>query len=101
MHYRMSRREFGLALVAAGAAGSRSHAAAKRPLEPLEPGIKISLQVPTNFSDEDLTFAKQIGVEYLSIPTAGGTYETFSGFKSRVEAAGLKVANIGNSDVHN
>ena len=75
--------------------------AARKPLDPLTPGIKISLQIPNEFTDEDLTFAKQIGVEYVSIPTAGGTYETFASFKQRVEAAGLKVANIGNSNVHN
>jgi hypothetical protein len=38
-----------------------------------------------------------MGVEYVSIPSAGGTYEKFAGMKKRVEAAGLKVANIGNS----
>jgi mannonate dehydratase len=75
--------------------------AAKRPLAPLEPGIKISLQIGEKFTDEDLTFAKQLGVDYVSIPTAGATYETFAGHKQRVEAAGLKVANIGNSNVHN
>ena len=42
-----------------------------------------------------------MGVEYVSIPTRGGTYETFARFKQRVEAAGLKVANIGNTNVHN
>src|SRR4051812_12280699 len=75
--------------------------AAKRPLERLSPGIKITLQIPNNFNDEDLKFAKQIGVQYVTIPTAGGTYETFAGFKTRGEAAGLKVTNIGNSNVHN
>jgi mannonate dehydratase len=40
-------------------------------------------------------------VNYVSIPTKNGTYETFASFKKRVEAAGLEVANIGNSSVHN
>jgi mannonate dehydratase len=79
----------------------RSARAEKTPLEPLSPGIKISLQIPNDFSDEDLKFARQIGVGYVSIPTSGGTYDTFVTFKQRVEAAGLKVANIGNSNVHN
>jgi mannonate dehydratase len=67
------------------------------------PGIKISLQVPTDPSDDDLTFAVQMGVEYVSIPTGGAraTAETFIELKRRVEAKGLKVANIGNSNVHN
>jgi mannonate dehydratase len=95
-----TRRTFARTLAGGGALLGAARAA-KRPLEPLSPGIKISLQIPNDFNEEDLTFARQIGVEYVSIPTAGGTYETFAGFKRRVEAAGLKVANIGNSNVHN
>jgi mannonate dehydratase len=75
--------------------------AAKQALQPLSPGIKISLQIPADFTEEDLTFAKQLGVNYVSIPTEGGTYDTFANHKKKVEAAGLKVANIGNSKVHN
>jgi hypothetical protein len=74
--------------------------AAGRPLDPLSPGIKISLQIPGDFTRRSV-FAKQLGVEYVSIPTRGGTYETFARYKQRVEAAGLKVANIGNANVHN
>lgn len=76
-------------------------AAPSKRLDPLSPGIKISLQIANAFTDEDLTFARQLGVGYVSIPTSGGTYETFASFKQRVEAAGLKVANIGNASVHN
>ncbi len=95
-----TRRGFvGATLAAATTAASA--AAAKRPLEPLSPGIKITLQIPGKFTDEDLTFAKQMGVDYVAIPTSGGTYEMFAEFKQRVEAAGLKVSNIGNANVHN
>jgi mannonate dehydratase len=93
-----TRRDFGR--IGLGLAVSPA-LAAKRTLEPLSPGIKISLQIPGKFNDEDLTFAKQLGVDYVSIPTSGGTYETFASHKQRVEGAGLKVANIGNSKVHN
>lgn len=96
----LSRRDFARTLAAAALA-AREALAARRPLEPLAPGIKISLQIPNTFTDDDLTFARQIGVDYVSIPTNGGTYEVFSGFKTRVEAAGLKIANVGNSSVHN
>jgi mannonate dehydratase len=96
---RSTRRQFGALMGASLFAGSHASGAGK--LDPLSPGIKISLQIPNQFTDEDLTFAKQIGVEYVSIPTAGGTYEVFADFKKRVEGAGLKVANIGNSNVHN
>ncbi len=96
-----SRRRFMTAAMGAPALAAATARAARRPLEPLSPGIKISLQIPANFSDEDLTFAKQLGVDYVSVPTRGGTYETFASHKRRIEAAGLKVANIGNSNVHN
>jgi mannonate dehydratase len=96
-----SRREMARAALGAAMTASVPVRAAKRPLDPLTPGIKITLQIPNDFNDEDLTFAKQMGVEYVTIPTRGGTYEVFSRFKQRVEAAGLKVTNIGNSSVHN
>ena len=97
----VSRRDFARAALGAAALAGVPAMAAKRPLEPLSPGIKISLQIPNQFEPDDLTFAKQMGVGYVSVPTSGGTYEIFRDFKSRVEAAGLKVANIGNSNVHN
>ncbi len=88
------------ALGATGAAVSPA-ATTRRPLEPLSPGIKITLQIPTDFTDEDLKFARQIGVGYVTVGTTGGTYEMFADFKRRIEAAGLKVTNIGNIRVHN
>jgi mannonate dehydratase len=96
----LNRRDFAFGVAGAALAG-RSIFADKRPLEAFTPGIKISLQTPSEFTDDDLVFAKQLGVEYVSIPTRGGTYDLFLRFKQRVEAAGLKIANIGNSDVHN
>ena len=72
-------------------------------LEPLPPGIKVSLQISSDASDEDLQFAQQLGVAYVNIPTGGrrATLENFIRLKQRVEAANLKVWNIGNSNVHN
>lgn len=86
------------ALTAPVAAAPQS---SKRPLEPLSPGIKITLQLGTKFDDDDLAWAKQMGLEYVTVGTTGGTYETFADIKRRVEAAGLKVTNIGNTNVHN
>jgi mannonate dehydratase len=63
--------------------------------------MKISMQLRSNFGDDDLTFARQLGVDYVSVGTTGGTYEQFAAIKARVEAAGLNVANIGNTNVHN
>jgi mannonate dehydratase len=77
--------------------------AAAKELKPLPPGIKVSLQISTNATDEDLQFAQQLGVDYVNIPTGGrdATLENFIHLKQRVEAAGLKIWNIGNSNVHN
>lgn len=78
-------------------------APARRPLDTWAPGVKISLQVPTDPSDDDLAFVKQLGVAWVNIPTGGAasTLENFRRLKSKVEAAGLRVWNIGNSNVHN
>ncbi len=100
-----TRRTF--ARLAAGVvAGSALAPLAARPakkLRELPPGIKLSLQIPTEPSDEDLQFAQQLGVEYVSIPTGGekAILENFLRLRQKVEAAGLKVWNIGNSNVHN
>ncbi len=100
------RREFGQ-LALAGAAGSAAFlakvASAAPIMEKVGPGVKLSIQVSTDPSDEDLQFVKQLGVDYVNIPTGGerATYENFIRLKSKVEAAGLKVWNIGNSNVHN
>src|SRR5215467_365673 len=95
-----SRRQFFSALGAASLAARPAHAA-KRPLESLSPGIKITLQIGTKVADEDLAFAKQMGVEYVTVGSTGGTYEMFAEYKRKIEAAGLKVTNIGNTSVHN
>jgi mannonate dehydratase len=93
------------------AAGAVATSAVLRPLaaqtakklEPLPPGIKVSLQISTDATEEDLQFAQQLGVAYVNIPTGGNkaTLENFLQLKQRVEAAKLKVWNIGNSNVHN
>jgi len=100
-----TRRTFAK-LAASVAAGTALGPLAARPakkLAELPPGIKISLQIPTDPSDEDLQFTRQLGVEYVNIPTGGerATLENFLRLKQKVEAARLKVWNIGNSNVHN
>jgi mannonate dehydratase len=63
--------------------------------------MKISMQLRSDFTDDDLTFARQLGVDYVSVSTTGGTFDLFATLKARIEAAGLMLANIGNSQVHN
>jgi mannonate dehydratase len=103
----MTRRTFSkLALAGAftkSAIASPLQQQIHNPLQPLAPGIKIALQVPTDPADEDLQFARQLGLEYVSIfsSVSQATLENFQRWKQRVEGAGLKVWNIGNSNVHN
>jgi len=86
----------------AGAALTPLVASAK-PYEEWAPGIKISYQLPSDIPDEDLAFAKQMGLEYVSVWTGKdkATLENFLAIKRKVESAGLKVWNIGNLNVHN
>src|SRR4051794_35321561 len=102
----LPRRDFlklTTAAVVTSAIAPRESTAAATKLQPLAPGIKVSLQISTNATEEDLQFAQQLGVNYVNIPTGGAsaTLENFIQLKQRVEAAGLQVWNIGNSNVHN
>jgi mannonate dehydratase len=96
----MTRRDFARA---AASAAAFSTAARAKALEPLSPGIKISMQVNEDVSADDLTWVKQMGVEYLNVQTGKGrgTLDNFLSIKNRVEAAGLKVWNISNNDNRN
>jgi mannonate dehydratase len=96
-----TRRGFVRAGLGAAAATAAATGATRRPLEPLSPGIKVTLQIPTEFTGEDLSFARQMGVHYVTVGTTGGAYEMFADFKRRIEGAGLEVTNIGNTNVHN
>lgn len=57
----------------------------------------------SNPTENDLQFTKQLGVELACVGTSGkgATYENFVLIRKKYEDAGLKLWNIGNSDVHN
>jgi mannonate dehydratase len=63
--------------------------------------MKLTLQLPQTFTDEDLAYASQIGVQHVTVGSTGGGREFFRAVKGRVDSAGLKLTNIGNTDVHN
>lgn len=90
-----------LARTAFAAMAAAPFASAK--LDPLSPGIKISMQVDEKVTDADLAWIQQMGIEYLNVQTGKGrgTLENFVDIKRRVEAAGLKVWNISNNDNRN
>jgi mannonate dehydratase len=100
------RRKFAKLAVVGALAGTAWLSQARRSvakLGDLPPGIKIAVQSSSDPNDEDLQFVKQLGAEYVSIWVHANeaTYENFVRLREKVEAAGLKVWNIGNSDVHN
>jgi mannonate dehydratase len=100
------RRKFAK-LALAGVLGGRALLSRARKgvakLHDIPPGIKISVQVGSDPNDEDLQFVKQLGAQYVSIwvHADGATYENFMRLRAKVEAAELKVWNIGNLNVHN
>ena len=96
-----TRRDLYRYALAGAAAAAGVPVSRAKELEPWGPGIKISLQIPNNYDDDYLTFAKQMGVEYVSIGGRNTSYEYFQGHKDRVEAAGLRIANMGDTSVHN
>src|SRR5688572_30764570 len=90
----LRRRDFiklAAGAAATGAVWNTVGAPVAKKLAPLAPGIKVSLQISTNATDEDLQFAQQLGVGYVNIPTGGerATLENFIELKRRVEAASL------------
>lgn len=103
-----SRRGFlavSAALPASAAALSAAAPAPARgkPLAPLTPGIKISLQTSHQLPDDALVWARQMGIEWLNV--GGGVQppsaENYRAIVKKAAAAGLKVWNISNGSVHN
>jgi mannonate dehydratase len=91
----------------AGTLGSAAFASSRLSAAPALPGvpagIKIALQLGPDPSDDDLRFANQLGVEFVTIWLHAdlATSDNFVRLRRRVEDAGLKVWNIGNLNVHN
>ena len=77
--------------------------AIKNPMSNIDPGIKVTAQMSPEPSEEDLQFAKQMGVEYVVLWTDGehANYDYFVSRRELFENAGLKIYGFGNSDVHN
>jgi len=105
----MQRRQFGRTVLGAAVA-AQAQAAIPWPSErgattkrPWPPGIKVSVQLGGDPSDEDLQFVQQLGCTYVNIPGNAKTssYENYLRLKSKVESFGLRVWNIGNASVHN
>ncbi len=95
----MSRREF----AAAGAASLAASAPLRGgKLGPLTKGLRVGHRLSPTFTDEDLAFFKRLGIEYATIWTTSElcNYTYFAETKRRLEAAGIKLLNVGNLDLH-
>ena len=100
------RRRFAKLALAGGLAGAVKFAdpipgAAK--MYENTPGIKLSVQMPSDPTPEDLQFVRELGGEYVNIWTdaKSANLENYQRLIHNVETAGLKVWNIGNMSVHN
>ncbi|MGH6928115.1 MAG: mannonate dehydratase, partial [Dongiaceae bacterium] len=69
----------------------------------IAPGIKIAAQMSPEPSEDDLRFARQLGVEYVTLWTnaAHAGYDYYASRRELFERAGLKIYGFGNADVHN
>jgi len=103
MRHTETRRDFARMTLAGALAANSVLSGAKAKLESWPPGIKLSVQSGSDPSEEDLQFVRQLGVGYVNLGARGATAtaENFLRLRQKVEGAGLKVWNIGNTDVHN
>jgi len=106
MRFHPGRRQFGRIAVGGALAGApllRAAAQQRASYEglgrpPMKWAIKHSMQISRAFKDEELQLARQLGMEYVNTWSSPDRYKEIV---QKVEAAGLKVAKIGNSGVHN
>jgi len=65
-------------------------------------GIRIGTRLSPEFSDEDIAFFQNHGIEYATIwtTTENCNYEYFHRTRERVESHGIRLLNIGNLDLH-
>ena len=66
-------------------------------------GMKIAAQVTPEPGPEELSFIRQMGVEYVALWTGGdkASYDYYASRRQLFESAGLKVYSFGSFSVHN
>jgi len=67
------------------------------------PGIQIGTQLPHNATDDELTFARQLGVEWVmtSLPDDQHSLDNYLALKQRFADHGLKIYRLANHRCHN
>ena len=69
----------------------------------IQPGVKLALQIPSDPTDDDLSFVKQLGIQHTIIWVDGSRASSayYASQRQQVEDAGLTLYGLGNRDVHN
>ncbi len=68
------------------------------------PGIQIGTQMPGDATDEDLRFARQLGVEWAMTGLPEGQAQTAANYRAlreRFESQGIKIYRLHNHSCHN
>ena len=67
------------------------------------PGIQLATQMSANASDEDMQYARQLGVEWVmtSLPPNESTLENYERLKRKFASGGLKIYRLANNSCHN
>ena len=75
----------------------------KKPLIPIEPGMKIAAQISPEPTEEDLQFIQQMGISHVVLWTGGdkASFEYYDTRRRLFEGVGLKVYGFGSFSVHN
>jgi mannonate dehydratase len=74
-----------------------------RPLDNIEPGVKIALQISPEPTDDDLSFAQNLGIEHVVLWTNAekSSAEYYASRKDLFAKHGMDVYGFGNASVHN
>jgi mannonate dehydratase len=67
------------------------------------PGIQLGTQLPPTASDDDMQFARQLGVEWVmtDLPAEESTLENYQALIARFAGQGLKIYRLANHRCHN
>ncbi len=69
-----------------------------------QPGIQLGSQFSSSATDDDLTFAQQLGIEWAMVNVDDPELHSADGYRairSRFEAAGLRIYRLANHRCHN
>jgi len=68
-----------------------------------KPGIQLGTQLPANASEDDMRFARQLGVEWVmtGLPPEQSTEADYRALIRRFASQGLKIYRLANDSCHN